>query len=65
LYIKNLDDEFDDEKLRKEFTKFGTITSAKVTHQGSKLTLDCMPLANVLKGTRCLGSVELVFEKCL
>ena len=30
LCIKNLDDEFDDERLRKEFSKFGNITSAKV-----------------------------------
>ncbi|MEE6484350.1 hypothetical protein FKM82_013846 [Ascaphus truei] len=30
LYIKNLDDTIDDEKLRKEFTPFGSITSAKV-----------------------------------
>jgi len=30
LYIKNLDDTIDDERLRKEFTGFGTITSAKV-----------------------------------
>lgn len=30
LYIKNLDDTIDDEKLRKEFVGFGTITSAKV-----------------------------------
>lgn len=29
-YIKNLDDEIDDERLRKEFTPYGTITSAKV-----------------------------------
>lgn len=30
LYIKNLDDCIDDERLRKEFTPYGTITSAKV-----------------------------------
>lgn len=30
LYIKNLDDSVDDEKLRQEFTVFGTITSAKI-----------------------------------
>ncbi|PUU83605.1 hypothetical protein B9Z19DRAFT_821705 [Tuber borchii] len=30
LYIKNLDDEIDDERLRQEFAPHGTITSAKV-----------------------------------
>lgn len=30
LYVKNLDDTIDDDRLRKEFTPFGTITSAKV-----------------------------------
>ena len=30
LYIKNLEEEITDEKLREEFKKFGTITSAKV-----------------------------------
>uniref|UniRef100_A0A8C0C606 RRM domain-containing protein n=1 Tax=Balaenoptera musculus TaxID=9771 RepID=A0A8C0C606_BALMU len=31
LYIKNLDDTIDDEKLRKKFCPFGSISSAKVT----------------------------------
>ena len=31
LYIKNLDDTIDEERLRKEFAPFGTITSAKVS----------------------------------
>ena len=30
LYVKNLDDTIDDDRLRKEFAPFGTITSAKV-----------------------------------
>lgn len=30
MYVKNLDDGIDDERLRKEFSPFGTITSAKV-----------------------------------
>ena len=33
LYVKNLDDTIDDEMLRKEFSQFGTITSAKVCSQ--------------------------------
>ncbi|MEE6509514.1 hypothetical protein FKM82_026630, partial [Ascaphus truei] len=34
LYVKNLDDGIDDEKLRKEFSPYGTITSAKVMTDG-------------------------------
>ncbi|CAF0765050.1 unnamed protein product [Didymodactylos carnosus] len=36
LYIKNLDDTIDDEHLKKEFSKFGTITSAKVMTDGGR-----------------------------
>lgn len=31
LYVKNLDDGIDDDKLRKEFAPYGMITSAKVS----------------------------------
>lgn len=40
LYVKNLDDGLDDERLRKEFSPFGTITSAKVTFPKSKIRKD-------------------------
>merc|ERR1712142_752024 len=33
LYVKNLDDTIDDERLRKEFAPYGTITSAKVMNE--------------------------------
>ncbi|KAG5282335.1 hypothetical protein AALO_G00054860 [Alosa alosa] len=35
LYVKNLDDSINDERLRKEFAPYGTITSAKVMTDGS------------------------------
>ncbi|XP_067317411.1 LOW QUALITY PROTEIN: polyadenylate-binding protein 4-like [Anolis sagrei] len=36
LYFKNLDDTIDDETLRKEFSPFGSITSAKVMLEGGR-----------------------------
>ncbi|KAK6339029.1 Protein phosphatase PP2A regulatory subunit B [Orbilia brochopaga] len=36
LYVKNLDDEIDDERLRQEFSPYGTITSAKVMRDSSE-----------------------------
>ena len=35
LYVKNLDDTIDDEKLRKEFSPYGNISSAKVMNEAS------------------------------
>merc|ERR1712238_634247 len=33
LFVKNLDDTIDDDKLRQEFAPFGTVTSAKVMYE--------------------------------
>jgi len=35
LYIKNLDDSIDDDRLKSEFSQFGTITSAKIMRDDS------------------------------
>ncbi|CAF1509408.1 unnamed protein product, partial [Adineta steineri] len=36
LYIRNLDDTINDERLRKEFSKFGTIYSAKIMSENGR-----------------------------
>ncbi len=56
LYVKNLDDIIDDERLRKEFSQFGTITSAKVS-RACVLTLRAAPAhpTLVVLGCRDLG----------
>lgn len=42
LYIKNLDDHIDDEKLKELFSEYGTITSCKVSFS-LKISLTCSP----------------------
>ena len=36
LYVKNLDDSVDDERLGKEFEAYGTVTSARVMTEGGR-----------------------------
>ena len=36
LYVKNLDDSVDDERLGKEFEAYGNVTSARVMTEGGR-----------------------------
>ena len=36
LYVKNLDDSIDDDRLGKEFEAYGTVTSARVMTEGGR-----------------------------
>lgn len=55
--MKNLDDGIDDEKLRKEFSPYGTITSAKVRDWGCRSRGQ---LAGALSPGKCIGFIILL-----
>lgn len=59
LYIKNLDDTIDDEKLCKEFSPFGSITSAKV---GQRATVYSLFLFEHFEGHSGKGIFEGPFQ---
>ena len=42
LYVKNLDDSIDDERLGKEFEAYGTVTSARVMTEGGRSKVFCI-----------------------
>ncbi|KAK3538074.1 hypothetical protein QTP70_027551 [Hemibagrus guttatus] len=62
LYIKNLDDTIDDEKLRKEFSPFGSITSAKVNGAADGWDLELVDELAVNELYRDITTASLVFK---
>ena len=46
LYVKNLDDSIDDERLGKEFEAYGTVTSARVMTEGGRSKVLCSCLSH-------------------
>jgi hypothetical protein len=53
LYVKNLVDEIDDDKLRVEFASCGTITSAKVRAFVCKFIISYRP-SGIVGNLQCL-----------
>lgn len=60
LYIKNLDDAIDDEKLREAFTNFGTISSAKVMSddKGNSKGFGFVCFANTEEATKAVSEMN-------
>jgi polyadenylate-binding protein len=60
LYIKHLDETFNDEALRKEFARFGTITSAKVVadEKGSCKGFGYVCFSNQEEATRAVTEMN-------
>jgi len=60
VYVKNLDDSIDDDRLRTEFAKFGTITSAKVMRdeKGNSKGFGFVCYANAEEATRAVTELN-------
>ena len=57
--MKNLDDSINDERLRKEFAPYGTITSAKVTHLDPCVYSFGSNVCNRIHHQFCMVGVEI------
>ncbi|KAM9309279.1 polyadenylate-binding protein 1A-like [Pholidichthys leucotaenia] len=59
IYVKNLDDGIDDERLRKEFSPFGTITSAKVmTDNGRSKGYGFVSFSSLEEATKAVAEMN-------
>lgn len=60
LYVKNLDDSIDDEKLKEMFSEFGTITSCKVMRDPSGISRGSgfVAFSTPEEATRALGEMN-------
>jgi len=60
VYVKNLDDSIDDDRVRQEFAKFGTITSAKIMRdeKGNSKGFGFICFANPDEATRAVTDMN-------
>jgi hypothetical protein len=62
LYVKNLVDEVDDDKLRTEFETHGTIASAKVSPKSLAVHFNCGFSCELISGGQLLDIVSSLFR---